>query len=420
MTTKYAPYTSTQAIARARSYIGRSAYTNMCQAFVVTMFGTGAVGDFDGDRAADAEDGWKAAKAKGKVVPVTGNIDTFIKNIPAGVALYWSGGSKDYGHTAISIGNGKMISTDTYNGGWGKVGIQPISYISKYWKNNLTLLGYVTTEGNGHTLTDKPKAASPAAPANPSAPAQKIDSIFRVGTYNLAMYNTRGSSTYKKRRAGVIANIKKANLDILKVQEAGSGLVLTWWTKELKKIGFNRAAGGSDGRFIFYKPTTFTYVDSGVFNLTPEYQQDDKQAAWAILTYGTNNFFFASMHLEEANGAAADKIRPKQAKNLVSQANRKTKALGIPRSRWVLSGDTNSVGAVKAQMKTHGFVASSAVAARKSNTAYATFNNWTKKLKGGQIDYIFVHSTRPVTKWTQTTSARSDHNLVIAELGQIN
>lgn len=262
-------------------------------------------------------------------------------------------------------------------------------------------------------------ASKPSNP-KPTPAVSPTKGIFRVGTYNLAMYNTKGVSTYKKRRAGVIANVKTANLDVLNVQEAGSGTVLDWWTKELGKLGFSRAKVGSDGRYIFYKTGTFTYVDSGVFNLTPEFEKDDKQAAWAILTYGSNNFFFASMHLEEANGAAADKIRPKQATNLVSQANKKTKALKIPRSRWILSGDTNSVGAVKTQMKNHGFVASSAVAAKKSNTAYATFNNWKRKLKGGQIDYIFVNAARPVASWTQVTSARSDHNLVVAEIGQIS
>lgn len=147
-TIAYAPYPATQAVKRAKSYVGQRKFSGMCQAFTVTMFGTGAVGDYDRDRDADAVDGWKAAVAHGKVVRASSISD--YSRIPAGVMLYWSGGSQGYGHAAVSIGGGRMVTTDYSN---GKIGI---ATIKGWWGRTHTFLGYVLVEGNGHTLTDPP------------------------------------------------------------------------------------------------------------------------------------------------------------------------------------------------------------------------------------------------------------------------
>ncbi|GAA0189839.1 hypothetical protein GCM10008944_01720 [Cytobacillus oceanisediminis] len=152
MATKLAPFPGQKAVDRARTYVGRAAYSGMCQAFTVTMFGTGAVGDYDGDRDADAVDGWRKAVARGRVVKASA-IGDFTK-IPAGVALYWSGGSRDYGHAAVSIGGGRMVTTDASRGLVG------IANIKGWWARSHTFLGYVEVEGNGHTL----RADVPAAP----------------------------------------------------------------------------------------------------------------------------------------------------------------------------------------------------------------------------------------------------------------
>lgn len=151
MATKLAPFPGQKAVDRARTYVGRAAYSGMCQAFTVTMFGTGAVGDYDGDRDADAVDGWRKAVARGRVVKASA-IGDFTK-IPAGVALYWSGGSRGYGHAAVSIGGGRMVTTDASRGLVG------IANIKGWWAGSHTFLGYVEVEGNGHTLrTDVPAA----------------------------------------------------------------------------------------------------------------------------------------------------------------------------------------------------------------------------------------------------------------------
>lgn len=153
MSVKYAPRTQTAAVARAKSLVGTPYPKGWCQAWVVAqVFGTGGVGDFDGDRAADAEDGWKEAVKNGRVVKASQ-----IKNlndIPAGYAIYWGGGSRDNGHAAVTAGNGQIYTTDL-NGSsarYGKIGKASITAPHTVW--GLTLLGYAT-EMNGYILTDK-------------------------------------------------------------------------------------------------------------------------------------------------------------------------------------------------------------------------------------------------------------------------
>ncbi len=140
-----APFAGRKAVRRAKEYVGRRAYTGMCQAFTVTMFGTGAVGDYDGDGDADAVDGWEKAKARGKVRTAS-QIHDF-KKIPSGVALYWTGGSRGYGHAAVSIGGGKMVTTDAAAG--GIVGIRDIE---GWWARSHNFLGYAYQDGNGFVL----------------------------------------------------------------------------------------------------------------------------------------------------------------------------------------------------------------------------------------------------------------------------
>jgi len=150
-----APYPGAKAVARAKSHIGRRAFSGMCQAFTVTMFGTGAVGDYDGDGDADAVDGWRKAVARGKVVHAS-QISDYSK-IPAGVALYWSGGSRGYGHAAVSVGGGQMVTTDASAG--GVIGQRPIR---GWWARSHRFLGYVLVEGNGYTLNPGVGAAGPS------------------------------------------------------------------------------------------------------------------------------------------------------------------------------------------------------------------------------------------------------------------
>lgn len=166
MVTKYAPRTQTAAITRAKSFDGKRYPRGRCQAFVVVeVFGTGAVGDYDGDRAADAEDGWKKAKDRGHVVPIPAGLSTaersaWIKKIPGGYMAYYTGGSADNGHAATTLGGGKLFTTDkTYaSSTQGVCGVVDVTWPETHW--GLKFVGYATIEGNGFTLTDRPGAAA--------------------------------------------------------------------------------------------------------------------------------------------------------------------------------------------------------------------------------------------------------------------
>lgn len=87
--------------------------TGMCLEFSRTMAGIGS-------RFPDASTAWR-------------NVDNpqHNKDAPRGAFVYWTGGSKGYGHIAVSVGNGRIRSTDA--DGPGKVETVDIDWISRNW-----------------------------------------------------------------------------------------------------------------------------------------------------------------------------------------------------------------------------------------------------------------------------------------------
>lgn len=94
-----------------------------CQLWTRTIFGAPSAGDFDGDGAADAEDGWKSEPA--------GHRHPGDRHPPRGVPVSYLGGSHDNGHRAISLGNGKIRSTDA--GGRGRVATVDLDWPERVW-----------------------------------------------------------------------------------------------------------------------------------------------------------------------------------------------------------------------------------------------------------------------------------------------
>lgn len=157
----------------AKDLKGKKLYSEACQSFCVLTAGTGAQGNFNADGDADAVDGWKKAKSKGKVVKTPK-----IKDVPAGTFAYWTGGSHGFGHAAITIGGGKIISTDAPT--WGKIGEVSIDWIATNWRNNLKFVGYVVNDGDGHQMVDKkavkrPKVKEKALKARWTVTATKLN-----------------------------------------------------------------------------------------------------------------------------------------------------------------------------------------------------------------------------------------------------
>lgn len=66
---------------------------------------------------------------------------------PVGAAVYWTGGSNGYGHVAISVGRGRIRSTDAP--GLGQVGTVPLRWVETEW--GLRYAGWANSI-NGYTI----------------------------------------------------------------------------------------------------------------------------------------------------------------------------------------------------------------------------------------------------------------------------
>lgn len=134
-----------------------------CQAWTTEMFGGTPVGDVDRDNDADAVDGWKSEpKAKRHSN----------RNPPRGVPVAWAGGTHGYGHRAVSLGNGKIRSTDA--GGRGRVATVDLNWVEKNW--GLTYLGWSETIGG----VDIP-LPPPPPPPTPMTRGVRIDRMINLG-----------------------------------------------------------------------------------------------------------------------------------------------------------------------------------------------------------------------------------------------
>lgn len=143
-----------------------------CARFTREAFGRPALGDFDGDGAADAEDMWKAAKIKHP-----GDLDP-----PAGVPVYWLGGSEDNGHAAVSLGNGMVRSTDAWER--GVVGTVPLREISRRW--GMTYVGW-SEDLYGYVI--------------PSERQQQLDELIAKWRAKRALLKTRLARLRARRKA---------------------------------------------------------------------------------------------------------------------------------------------------------------------------------------------------------------------------
>ena len=131
------PASRNQAIVNA---LASQAYAvGMCAKWTRERYGLPALGDFDRDGDADAVDMWKACALK----------HAGDRNPPAGVPVFWSGGSRGHGHAAISLGDGFIRTIDRPTS--GKVGTVPLGEIERAW--GLKYLGW-TADLYGHEIPD--------------------------------------------------------------------------------------------------------------------------------------------------------------------------------------------------------------------------------------------------------------------------
>lgn len=122
-------------------------HTGYCQMFTRLAFAVGS-----GYPSATAA--WRGSRHKHSVS--VSNAHT----IPAGVPVYWTGGSKGYGHATVSVGGGLVRSTD-----WpsrGRVGTARISDITRSW--GLHFEGW-TEDINGVRVYSGGTGAPPSGPS---------------------------------------------------------------------------------------------------------------------------------------------------------------------------------------------------------------------------------------------------------------
>lgn len=136
--TKFALRTREEAVKAANaSFVNTPRY---CARWTRSQFGVAALGDYDGDSAADAEDMWKAA-----TLPHAGD-----RTPPAGVPVFYGGGSQDNGHAAVSLGGGMIRSTDAR--GAGRVGTVPLDFPTREW--GMPYLGW-SEDLYGHVIVSE-------------------------------------------------------------------------------------------------------------------------------------------------------------------------------------------------------------------------------------------------------------------------
>lgn len=133
---------------------------NTCQLVTRGWFDAPSVGDFDGDGAADAEDGWKSEPTNAK---------HFDRNPPRGVPVSYLGGSRDNGHRAISLGNGLIRSTDA--GGTGRVATVRLDWPEKTW--GLKYAGW------SETIDGIRIPLAPSTPTGPLTRGANVDAALK-------------------------------------------------------------------------------------------------------------------------------------------------------------------------------------------------------------------------------------------------
>ena len=108
----------------------------MCQLVTRTWLDAPSVGDVDRDGMPDAEDGWRAEPLKWR--------HPGDRMAPLGTPVSWTGGSRDAGHRALSLGVPKGASEcrirSTDAGGSGRVATVTLSWVEKNW--GLTYVGW--------------------------------------------------------------------------------------------------------------------------------------------------------------------------------------------------------------------------------------------------------------------------------------
>lgn len=301
----------------------------LCQLWTRTQYGAPSVGDQDGDGDADAVDGWKSEPLSERHTD---------RNPPRGVPVSWSGGSRGFGHRAISLGNGKIRSTDA--GGAGKVATVSLDWPEKTW--GMRYLGWSDTISG---------IVIPLPPPPPPPPPTEKTVKLKFAHVSLEFSDTNRQHTED------ITKIFSRGYDVITGTEARVGEGNT--ADELKRIGTEKGyrvhvtsrydtwvavkksiiAGNytTGAEFAISKSSSYTPKPPGVWG-----DRGVVWTTWDMTGYGT--FTVGAVHYLTAGGAGATlKVKTDTHYAKVIQAWADVKGKG---SRLVfVGGDFNLVDA---------------------------------------------------------------------------
>jgi len=170
-----------------------------CQLWTRNRYLAPSAGDRDGDGDADAVDGWKSEPVSARHTD---------RNPPRGVPVAFSGGSHGFGHRAISLGGGKIRSTDMSDDGLryqpGNVGTTTIANIERQMNQKYTGWSETITGLRIPLAPTKKPDAKPAPAPKPKVPTRvsKARDLLEKAMINA---NRKGR---KKRVAAIKAALK--------------------------------------------------------------------------------------------------------------------------------------------------------------------------------------------------------------------
>lgn len=142
---------------------GVSGWQGLCESFARHSYGL--PGKYH-DAAAHWRDAVKTGRAHRGSTP------------PVGALVYWTGGSKGYGHAAVSIGGGKIVSTDIKRK--GKADVVSIAYLNQRW-GNLQYQGWADPPHTRVSGSAQPIAATEGSNVSSGNPVSSfVNSVGRA------------------------------------------------------------------------------------------------------------------------------------------------------------------------------------------------------------------------------------------------
>ncbi|MEO6604849.1 MAG: endonuclease/exonuclease/phosphatase family protein [Aeromicrobium sp.] len=242
------------------------------------------------------------------------------------------------------------------------------------------------------------------------------EAAFRVATWNVCSEKCGGYAS----RAPVMSSFLNANkVDMFGLQESG-GKRVGQTTNAIfsgRSQKYQRASGGAQARYIFYRPALFRQLNGGYFPIG-----HGRHTTWGKFQIRKTGriFYFVDVHLE--NGKGNDSKRSAEM-NVMLARMASINDKGLP---MIYAGDFNSgrhrgSDSPGVKMRAAGFTDSFLMVKKPVNGQFNTsFPDGGRPASGAQVDHIWVSKSFKVSGWKQlllnTNRFISDHNALAANV----